>query len=48
VFQKHLKMSFSSSSRVYLDKDSSVHLSRHNSNDFHHNIHRDFHSLGKI
>jgi len=40
-------MSFSSSSRVHLDRHSSVHLGRYNSNELHHNIHSDISFFGE-
>ena len=48
VFQKHLKMSFPSSSRMDVDRHSSVHLGRHKSHELHHTIHSDIPFLGML
>jgi len=40
-------MSFSSSSRVHLDRHISVYLGRCNSNELHHNIHSDIPFFGE-
>jgi len=47
VSKTDCKMSFSSSSRVHLDRHSSVHLGRHSSYEFHHTIHSDIPFFGE-
>ena len=45
--QKCFKMSFSSSSRMHVDRHSSVHLGRHSSHELHHPIHSDIPFFGE-
>jgi len=40
-------MSFSSSSRMHVDRHSSVHLGRHSSHELHHTIHSDIPFFGE-